>query len=104
MVAAYNRESVKSGGQSRPSQNNAAVDSTSQGLNSLSRWSSNAESVSLSDTMDTSDDKPTGKQSQRYTLDCVSICLLYSELLVVYNILMSGCFALFWLLFAVVGL
>jgi len=95
---------VKSGGQLRQSQNNTAVDGTVQGLNSLSRWSSNAESVSMSDTMDASDDKPTGKQSQRYTFVCVSVCLLYSELLMACNILTSGCFALFCLLFAVVGL
>ena len=40
----------------------------SDGHNSLSRWSSNADSVSLSDTLDVSRDKPTSKPAGRYGL------------------------------------
>jgi len=48
------------------SHENVTADGTCQGLNSLSRWSSNAESVSLSDTVESSEDKPTSKHSARY--------------------------------------
>jgi len=64
------RESPQSGGSravvhAKQSKDSAAA--ASDGHPSLSRWSSNADSVSLSDTLDTaSHDKPTGKPATRY--------------------------------------
>jgi len=62
---------VKGGSQSvlpKQNQDSAAADSTYQDFNSLSRWSSNAESMSLSDALETSEDKSTSKQCGRYII------------------------------------
>jgi len=68
-VCCVSRESVKSCSQSvlpKQNQDSTVADSMCPGLNTLSRWSSNAESMSLSDTLD--EDKPTSKLCSRFII------------------------------------
>ena len=63
------RESVQSGSGRAASQLKQNKDTAaSDGHTSLSRWSSNAESVSLSDTLDASHDKLASRPTGRYSV------------------------------------